>query len=183
MALKWCDTGTTTSTYDASGNATGQTDANGKVTQYRYDALDRLKVVDYAAAVPDEAFAYDVPMADCPVGEHYLAGRLSRMTDASGSTAWCYNRFGELTRKVQRTGGRTMTLRWVYQADGRVQKMIYPGNTEVDYRYDTQGRVNEIGVTGINGRQVLLKNATYHPFGVVQQWAVPTTTARAMAAE
>ena len=140
-------------------------------------------MVDYAAAVPDEAFAYDVPMADCPVGEHYLTGRLSRMTDDSGSTAWCYNRFGELTRKVQRTGGRTMTLRWVYQADGRVQKMIYPGNTEVDYRYDTQGRVNEIGVTGGSGRQVLLKNATYHPFGAVQQWAVPTTTARAMAAE
>ncbi len=127
-------------------------------------------MVDYAAAVPDEAFAYDVAMVDCPAGEHYLAGRLSRMADASGSTAWCYNRFGELTRKVQRTGGRTMTLRWVYQADGRVQKMIYPGNTEVDYRYDTQGRVNEIGVTGINGRQVLLKNATYHPFGAVQQW-------------
>jgi RHS repeat-associated protein len=164
------DTGTTTSTYDASGNATEETDANGKLTRYRYDALDRLKMVDYDAAVPDEAFAYDVAMADCPAGEQYPAGRLGRMTDASGSTAWCYNRFGELTRKVQRTGGRTMTLRWVYQADGRVQKTIYPGNTEVDYRYDTQGRINEIGVTGGNGRQVLLKNASYQPFGEVRQW-------------
>jgi YD repeat-containing protein len=159
------DTGITTSAYDASGNATEEIDANGKHTRYRYDALDRLKVVDYAAAVPDEVFAYDVAMSDCPTGEHYLAGRLSRMTDASGSTLWCYNRFGDLTRKVQRTANRTITLRWVYQADGRVQKTVYPGNTEVDYRYDTQGRVSEIGVTGGSGRQVLLKNATYQPFG------------------
>jgi RHS repeat-associated protein len=92
------------------------------------------------------------------------------MSDASGSTVWCYNRFGDLTRKVQRTANQTMTLRWVYQADGRVQKTVYPGNTEVDYRYDTQGRVSEIGVTGGSGRQVLLKNATYQPFGAVRQW-------------
>ena len=91
---------------------------------------------------------------DWLVGEHYLAGRLGRMSDASGSTTWCYNRFGELARKVQLTAGTTMTLRWMYQTDGRVQKAIYPGNTEVDYRYDTQGRINEIGVTGGNGRQV-----------------------------
>jgi hypothetical protein len=111
---------------------TEENDTNGKLAPYRYDALDRLKVVDYDAAVPDEAFAYDVAIADCPAGEHYLAGRLGPMTDASGSTAWCCNRFGELTRKVQRVGQRPMTLRLVCQTDGRVQKTIYPGNSDLN---------------------------------------------------
>lgn len=164
------DTGLTGYTHDAAGNTTGQIDANGKSTQFRYDALNRLKMVDYAAAVPDEPFAYDIAMGDCAAGEQYAAGRLGRIADASGSTVFCYNRFGDLVRKVQRTGNRTFTLRWVYQADGRLQKMIYPGSTEVDYRYDAQGRVTEIGVTTGGARQVLLKNATYHPFGPVARW-------------
>ncbi|MEQ1513163.1 MAG: hypothetical protein ABL934_10875 [Lysobacteraceae bacterium] len=46
-----------------------------------------------------------------------------------------------------------------------------PDNAELDYLYDTQGRVAEIGLSrrGI-GRQVLLHNALYDPFGPVSQW-------------
>jgi hypothetical protein len=49
---------------------------------------------------------------------------------------------------------------------------------EVDYRYDTQGRVNEIGVTGVSGRQVLLKNATYYPFGAEINQSLSLTAQR-----
>ncbi len=49
---------------------------------------------------------------------------------------------------------------------------------EVDYRYDTQGRVNEIGVTGVNGRQVLLKNATHHPFDAEIKQSLSLTAKR-----
>ncbi len=165
------DTGTTTYTYDEAGNRTGRTDANGKVITYRYDVLNRLKMVDYAAAVPDEAFTYDVALGDCPSGENFNVGRLGKMMDESGSTAYCYNRFGDLVRKVQRTGNRTLTLRWQYAANGRLLKLIQPGNVEIDYLYDALGRVTEIGVNNGSGRSVLLTGTTYHPFGAPAQWA------------
>ncbi len=164
------DSGTTTFGHDPAGNVIAQTDANGKVTAYRFDALNRLRMVDYAAAVPDETFGWDIALGDCPAGEQFAAGRLGRIVDGSGSTSYCWNRFGDLTRMVQRTGGRTFTVRWVYQADGRLQRLIYPGGIEVDYRYDAQGRIAEIGVNSGSGRQVLLTGATYHPFGEVSGW-------------
>lgn len=34
------------------------------------------------------------------------------MTDASGETAFCYDRFGNLTRKVQTTQSRPFTVRY-----------------------------------------------------------------------
>lgn len=165
------DTGLSTMSYDAAGNAVSEIDANGKSTSYLYDALDRLKTVDYAAAVPDEPLNYDLAWGDCPAGEQYAIGRLGRFADATGSTVLCYNRFGDITRKVQRSGTSTLKVRWVYEASGRLQKMVYPDNTEVDYLYDTQGRVTEIGVTGGGfPRRVLLTGASYHPFGPIKRW-------------
>lgn len=165
------DTGLSTMSYDAAGNAVSEIDANGKSTSYLYDALNRLKTVDYAAAVPDEPLNYDQAWGDCPAGEQYAVGRLGRFADATGSTVLCYNRFGDITRKVQRAGTSTLKVRWVYEASGRLQKMVYPDNTEVDYIYDAQGRVIEIGVTRSgSSRQVLLTGASYHPFGPIKRW-------------
>ncbi|MBL8299700.1 MAG: RHS repeat protein [Rhodanobacteraceae bacterium] len=171
IQLQSPDTGTTTSTYDEAGNLASRVDANGKSITYRYDALNRLKMVDYAAAVPDESFAYDVAMGDCPTGENFNIGRIGKTNDESGSTVFCYNRFGDMVRKVQRTGTKTFTLRWQYAANGRLQGMTYPDGSMVDYVHDAHGRVSEIGVTPLRGsRQVLISNAAYYPFGPVAQW-------------
>ena len=110
-------------------------------------------------------------MSDCPAGEQYLVGQLGRFADATGSTTLCYNRFGDLVRKVQRAGASSLTVRWVYEASGRLQKMMYPGGVEVDYVRDAQGRIAEIGVTRNGSRQVLLSGASYHPFGPVKRWS------------
>lgn len=166
------DTGITDYTYNEAGQLVWKKDANDKETSYLYDPLGRLAAVDYAENVPDETFAYDSVWSDCYVaGETFGVGRLARMADGAGTTVYCYNRFGDLVRKVQRPSNEvTLTFRWIYAANGRLEKTIYPDNTEVDYLYDTQGRVTEIGVNAGNGREVLLKNATYHPFGPVQRW-------------
>lgn len=177
LQLQSPDTGTTTYTYDEAGNRSGQVDANGKVVAFQYDALNRLRMVDYAAAVPDESYTYDVAFADCTAGEQFVIGRMSRMMGGGGSTTYCYNRFGDLVRKVQYTSrgpgqpSRKLVLRYAYAANGRLTSTTYPDGTIVDYLYDSVGRVAEMGVKSPgSARSVLLHNAQYHPFGPVSQW-------------
>ncbi|TXI51595.1 MAG: RHS repeat protein [Lysobacter sp.] len=166
------DTGTTTYTYDAAGNRASQVDARSKTTNYGYDALNRPISVTYPTATAlNVAYVYDTAQADCQTGETFTIGRLAKMTDGSGSTVYCYDRFGALVRKVQTTNGQSFTLRYVYAANGQLQKTIYPDNAEASYLYDAQGRTQEINVKTATGTTIqLLRSASYHPFGPVQQW-------------
>ena len=165
------DTGATTYTYDSAGNRASQTDARGVTTTYAYDALNRLVSVGYPTSSLNASYVYDTAQTECAAGETFGVGRLTRMTDGSGNTAYCYDRFGQLVRRVQTVDGRVLTLRWTYLANGRLQKITYPDNAEVDYLYDAQGRVTEIGYTPSGGaRQVVLTGATYYAFGPVSRW-------------
>ncbi len=101
------DTGTATYTYDAAGNRTSQTDARGVTASYTYDALNRLIAIRYPPPAGDDVeYAYDTPEDGCDPAERFAIGRLSRVTDASGSTAYCHDHRGNLTRKTQETGRR-----------------------------------------------------------------------------
>ncbi|MDH5823500.1 hypothetical protein QFW77_10935, partial [Luteimonas sp. RD2P54] len=109
------DTGTTTYSYDEAGNRTGQVDARGQASTYAYDALNRLTGVAYAGATDqDVSYVYDVTQPGCGPDETYSIGRLTAMEDASGSTRYCYDRFGQMTRKLQVTNGQTFALRYSY---------------------------------------------------------------------
>lgn len=167
------DTGTTTYSYDSAGNRIGQVDARGQASSYTYDALNRLTSISYAGA-PDQhvTYVYDTVQPGCQAGETFAIGWMAAMADASGSTQYCYDRFGELVRKVQVTNGQTHVLRYAYTKAGLLSQLTYPDGTVADYVRDTQGRVIEIGVTTPGStREVLLTNASYAPFGPVAGWA------------
>jgi len=173
------DTGTTTYAYDSTGNRTSQVDARGVTSSYAYDALNRLTGISYAGGEPGAAalnvnYAYDIVPSACEVGETFAIGRLAAMADASGSTQYCYDRFGQLVRKVQVTNGQTFILRYAYTKSGQLSTLTYPDGTVVDYVRDAQDRVTEVGVTGLlpgDGREVLLTDARYAPFGPAMGWA------------
>ena len=42
---------------------------------------------------------YDLPDSQTGCGNSFPVGRLSRLTDASGSTTYCYDRRGNVVRK------------------------------------------------------------------------------------
>jgi RHS repeat-associated protein len=171
IQLQSPDTGTTTYTYDSTGNRKTQTDARGVTTHYGYDALSRLTSVEYPDATLNVAYTYDLVPKVCAAGEGFAIGRLSGMSDSSGSTQYCYDRFGHLVRKVQTTNGITFVLRYAYTLAGQLQAMVYPDGTTVDYGRDAQGRITEIGVARTDHpREVLLHQARYHPFGPVAGW-------------
>lgn len=165
------DTGTTSYTYDSAGNRASQTDARGVTTTYAHDALNRLTAVNYPDTALNVSYTYDTVPTACEAGETFSVGRLSGMDDASGSTRYCYNRFGHLVRKVQTTNGVSFVVRYAYTLGGNLQAMVYPDGTTVDYGRNAQGQVTEVGVTRSGQpRQVLLHQATYHPFGPVAGW-------------
>ncbi len=165
------DTGTISYTYDDASNRKTQTDARGITVNYSYDALNRLTSVLYPTAAENVTYLYDTANTACLPVENFPLGRLSRMTDQSGTTEYCYDRFGNTTRKVQTTGGQVREVRYSYSKSNRVSGMTYPDGTLLDYTRDTQGRVSEIGVTVTGGtRQVLVKNAVYLPAGPASSW-------------
>lgn len=182
------DTGVTTYGYDAAGNPVTTTDARGVTTNLSYDALDRPTAIAYPSdGAQNVGFTYDTASGDCAAGETYLTGRLARMTDASGSTTWCYDRYGQLTQKQQRTDGRVYALRYLWTpppvpssqdfrivprpGSGRFYGWRYPDGAEVRLSEDREGRVFQLDVVMADGRrQRLLTQAHYRPFGPVSGW-------------
>ncbi|WP_408952868.1 RHS repeat-associated core domain-containing protein [Lysobacter sp. Hz 25] len=166
------DTGVSTFLYDSAGNLKGDTDARGVERTYSYDALNRLVAVSYPTSGLNEAYVYDSVPAVCPAGENFTQGRLTLMTDFSGSTQYCYDRFGHTVRKVQTTNGKVFTLQYAYDLAGQLNRITYPNGATVDYQRDVQGRISRIdakgGVGGVT--EVLLNQVSYHAFGPVAGW-------------
>ncbi|WP_240321138.1 RHS repeat-associated core domain-containing protein [Xanthomonas oryzae] len=165
------DTGVTSYTYDSAGNRASRTDARVTTTGYGYDALNRLTKVTYPTTNLNVTYTYDVTQTACGSGETFSVGRLTRMQDGGAITQYCYNRFGDLVRKVQSTNGKALVLRYDYTVGGRLQRMTYPDGAVVDYLRNALGQITEVGVTPAGGnRQVLLGNASYYPFGPAAGW-------------
>ncbi|MGN6151327.1 MAG: RHS repeat-associated core domain-containing protein, partial [Lysobacteraceae bacterium] len=164
----------------SAGNRASQTDARSKVANYAYDALNRLTGISYpTASTLNTTYTWDTTQAACLTGEAFTAGRLAKIVDGSGDTVYCYDRFGHVVRKVQTTNAVAFTLRYTWNAAGQLTSTIYPDGAVVDYVYDTQGRVSEIGAkTSTGTRQVLLTNVSYHPFGPAASWRYGSSTGR-----
>ncbi|MBB4721720.1 RHS repeat-associated core domain-containing protein [Xanthomonas euvesicatoria] len=165
------DTGVTSYTYDNAGNRATQTDARGNTTAYSYDALNRLTKVTYPTTSLNVTYTYDVTQTACTSGETFSIGRLTKMQDGGAITQYCYNRFGDLVRKVQTSNGTALVLRYDYTVGGQLRRMTYPDGAVVDYVRNAQGQTTQVGVTPAGGsRQVLLGNASYYPFGPAAGW-------------
>jgi len=165
------DTGTTGYTYDSAGNRKTQTDARNQTSTYSYDALNRLTGIAYATSTLNVGYTYDTTQAACASGETFSTGRLTQLADASGTTQYCYDRFGNLVRKVQTTNGIAFTVRYAYTLAGQLSSVTYPDGAIASYVRDAQGRTTQVNVQRAGATsEVLLNQASYHPFGPVAGW-------------
>lgn len=167
------DRGTTTYTYDSAGNLKTVLDARGVKQSYTWDALNRPTkrthtTVNGVPGVIALTWSYDT-------GANGI-GRLTGITDESGSTDFSYDAHGRLLTKTQTakiaSGGAGNTINYIqtlsYQYDsfGRISQTTYPSGTQITTGYGADGRPSEIRVNG----NVLLNNISYHPFGEAKSW-------------
>jgi RHS repeat-associated protein len=98
------------------------------------------------------------------VGPNAL-GRLSRISDSTGSTSWTYNNFGEVTTKTQTIGSIILATNYTYDAQGRLVVMTLPSGKVVRFSYNVH-QVSGVSVDDVP----VLSGATYEPFGAVNGW-------------
>ncbi|QQZ27764.1 DUF2778 domain-containing protein [Thiothrix subterranea] len=158
------DRGNTTYTHDISGNPKTSTDANGNTATHDYDLLNRkVKTTWQNGSIA--TWDYD----NCTNG----IGRLCTLTDGSGSTTYSYDKEGRITQKTQTIGSATLTHRYAYTADSKLQSETLPSGTTIGYTYQQ----DKLAGISINGQTTYMSNIRYTAAGQVAswQWADGTT--------
>jgi len=166
------DTGTTTYAYDAVGNRVRTIDARQVQTDRKFDLLHRVTAVSYPAdPALDAVFEYDEPASITGCATSYPVGRISRMVDASGVTAYCYDARGNLITQHRTIAGTAYLAAWAYTPANRLHQVTYPSGTVVFYARDPDGRVNSISaqLPGQANTRPLVDSISYLPFGPVTQ--------------
>jgi RHS repeat-associated protein len=103
---------TTTYTYDPAGNVLTVTDPDNITATSTYTSAGKVASVSYSgASAPSVVDTYD---AD---------GNNTGMTDATGTSSYTYDPFGELTSA---TNGGSITTSYGYDANGDVTSIAYP---------------------------------------------------------
>jgi RHS repeat-associated protein len=163
------DTGATNRTFYDNGLLHTSTDARSRTATYGYDALGRVKTIDYTSGT-GTVFTYDQGT--------YGVGHLTGVTDESGSATFTYDGLGRIQTKTQTVGPSakvfTLTYTWgtTGAANGKLVKVQYPSGASVTYAYDTAGRVNAINVTGADGTVTpVISGLAYTALNQAQSWA------------
>ncbi|MDC6168741.1 RHS repeat-associated core domain-containing protein [Paucibacter sp. XJ19-41] len=128
------DTGKTSYAYDSLGRLESETRADGRVVSYGWDALGRM--TSRASGGLNETFGYDAGA--------YGKGRLTSVSNASGSTNYEYSAAGDLLKKTDLIAGQSFVSSWTYDSVGRMTGMSYPSGLSLGYYYDGHGRLSEV---------------------------------------
>ena len=121
---------------DAAGNVATFTDADGHVSRYEYDELNRLVKIA-GAPNPDLTAPCGSPGITCMAYDP--AGRLVTLTDDLGAvTCFGYNDMGQLASRTDPLG-RTETLE--YDANGNLMRYTQRNGQVIEYDHDAADRL------------------------------------------
>ncbi|HJX92523.1 MAG TPA: RHS repeat-associated core domain-containing protein [Pyrinomonadaceae bacterium] len=114
--------------YDPAGNRSQRTDYNGAITNYSYDALNRLTTISY----PDTTsanYGYDV------------LSRLTTATNQNGTVTVGYDNRG-LVNSVTDVFGQIVS--YSYDANSNRTQLGLNGSTNATYQYDVINRLTQL---------------------------------------
>ncbi len=154
------DTGTSSFSYDLAGNLLTATDARNITSTYSYDALNRVTAISYPDTSENVTFTYDETVAN-----NKGIGRLTRIDDESGSTAYLFDGKGQLIQETRRVNDLDFVTAYQYDASGLLTQMTYPSGRLVNYVRNNLGQVVEVTSTVSGVTQTIASNVSYLPFG------------------
>lgn len=92
---------------------------------------------------------------------------MTRMTDSSGSTTYCYDNRGNVVSKTETIVGSPGTTTYTYNLADRLMGVSYPvGSVAVSYTRDAEGRIASIS----SGGGSIVPSISYLPFGPATQY-------------
>ena len=155
------NTGTTVYSYDSTGDRIQRVAATGAVTQYAYDALDRVLTMTFPSdSAENVAYTYDES------GHGSGIGRLTSVSDAAGTLSRSYDQLGNLLTDTRVTSSATLTTAYTYDTANRVASITYPSGAAVVYTRDTMGRVTSVSAQPSGGASTpVASSIAYKPFG------------------
>ncbi|MGB6686312.1 MAG: DUF6531 domain-containing protein, partial [Terracidiphilus sp.] len=155
------NTGAAVYYYDTTGNRTKRVAATGAVTQYTYDALDRVLTMTFPSdSAENVAYTYDQS------GHGSGIGRLTSVSDVAGTLSRSYDQLGNLLTDARSTSAANLTTAYTYDPANRIASITYPSGTAVTYSRDTMGRVTSASVLPSGGTSTLVASSvSYEPFG------------------
>ncbi|MEP4209295.1 hypothetical protein, partial [Marinobacter alexandrii] len=160
------DTGVTDYEYDSAGNLTQRTDARSVVASFSYDDLNRVTAKSYPGS-PGEDVSYSY---DDVTGGNAGIGRLTQITDGSGSTSLVYDAQGNVIQETRLIGAQSYVTQYSYTAANRLASITYPSGRIVSYTRDTLGRVASVWTQKTAGSPAVTvaSNIGYYPYGPLQ---------------
>jgi YD repeat-containing protein len=161
------DSGDTTYWYDAADRLTQKTDGDGQTTQLTYDASDRVLSQTFGGAVGETlTFTYDAT-----AGGNHGVGRLTGVTDASGSTSRAYDAQGRLVQNNRVIQGEGYALAYGYDDNREVTSITLPSGHIITYARDDDGLVTGVTAQESGAGPVIpiVSNVAYEPFGPLKQ--------------
>ncbi|MGH9240431.1 MAG: hypothetical protein ACRD3G_20485 [Vicinamibacterales bacterium] len=147
------ETGTTTyGAYDAAGNLTQRTDANGTVFTYVVDENRRLSRITTSSDVTEI---------------RYESGSDNQQSTANGTTAttFLYDTAGRLAQRQDAVDGKLFNTQFEYNANDNLRAIVYPSGRRVEYQHGPQGRLASVSEP-LAGRDYAF-GFTYAPSGVL----------------
>jgi len=160
------DRGTTVYQRDARGLITQKADGRGIVTNHTYDNAGRILTRSFPSdSSLNVGWTYD----DVTSGNKGK-GRLTGMSDASGTTSWFYDARGNVLSEALVIAGKRYVVAYAYDLVNKVTKITYPSGRIIDIARDATGRVGGITTkqTATASSAVLASGVVYQPFGDVQ---------------
>lgn len=180
-ALTSPDTGISNKTYTPDGNLFTSTDARGRTSTSAFDSLNRIQSISYPNDVAT-LFEYDGGVAGAPNAK----GRLTKMTDESGQTTYAYDVVGRLIYKAQTigagAGAQVFQVNYTYgtsgTAKGKLVALTYPSGNQINYLYDSTGRLSALTLNPGNDAKMpdtsqtvnLVYAIGYSPTGTAIRW-------------
>jgi len=149
--------------YDAAGNLTKIIDGDNEETDIAYDAASRRTGMTFPGAAGETVtFGYDAV-----AGGNKGKGRLTSVTEESGSSAYTYDAQGRITQDAKSIQGLNYTVGYAYDANGKVTQITLPSGRIVSFTRASDGLVSTVTTkpSATGAVQNIVASVAYKPFG------------------